>query len=381
MNKYILIILLSLGSYISINSIYLLDIISSIAVLYLIIYFIKYKTIVKMPVLFNLIYSIFMCVIAINTILIHKDIKGFIKWSELYILILGTYTLLYKYNFTTKDICEILILSNIIGISLAYVTLFSTGSWVKAKWISRQSVIYVVLGVITVLKSNNKISIKNYIFILLSILLTIITKSRGNLLGLIFIMSIVFTKDLYQKIISKNSFTIKFVVKAKGIIVLIILSFILFPGIYRPYIDILETLNISKYKTASNVERSEMIELAIDIIKDRPFAGIGTGNFGRYYLGYDSDLIVHNVFLQIGIEYGVIAMIMFIFIVMYNLYNSVKFYKYNKYYKYICISMFIIVYDFMVSVFSGDRRIIFGLIIASIMFINSKNRYELYEGE
>ena len=169
--------------------------------------------------------------------------------------------------------------------------------------------------------------------------------------------------------------------KAKGTIVLIILSLMLFPGIYRPYIDILETLNISKYKTASNVERNEMIELAIDIIKNNPFAGIGTGNFGRHYLGYDSDLTVHNVFLQIGIEYGIIAMIMFIFIVMYNLYNSIKFYKYNKYHKYICISMLIVVYDFMVSVFSGDRRIIFGLIIASIMFINSKNRYGLHEGE
>lgn len=373
MNKLIIGIFLVLGSYISIGSIYILDIISIIIVISMLLYFVKNKNIISLPKKFNIIYFIFLVSISLSTIVAYRDIKGFIKWVELYFLIWGIYIIFEKYRFDEKEICEVILYSNCTGIFLSYLTLIQTGNWVSAKMITRQSIIYVIIGVLILEKNRrNNMSTKGWILILLSILLSIITKSRGNILGLVVFLGVISLNKLYGYIFKSNKIKIKNILISHILVIILIVSIRVIPNLYSPFIEILESLNFEKYKTASNVERTEMIELSIDIISKNPITGIGTGNFGEYYLGYKSDLTVHNVFLQIGVEYGVIVMIIFILMMLYISIKCFKIYNYNKYYSYIVICMLIVLYDFIISVFSGERRIILGLILTSILYVNSK---------
>ncbi len=170
---------------------------------------------------------------------------------------------------------------------------------------------------------------KNHFIGFICILLfitNILSITRGAWLALVVVLS-------YYILINLRD-NKKYIFKMLGIILITILVLVNIPAvqnnIYR------RTLNPLLTNSTSNFERSGMIALCIDIFRENPIIGIGSGNFGKYvtenpylfkgkYLEIPENTAPHAFFLQILAEngiFGFIAIVMIFLILAKVLFNK-----------------------------------------------------------
>lgn len=110
-------------------------------------------------------------------------------------------------------------------------------------------------------------------------------------------------------------------IKISGIIILILIAWALgssmFPQLFPTIGRILDTDSI-------DIVRLALYNQAFNAFKSNPLMGIGWDAFRYKYLTFGNALNVHNIYIQLLCECGVIGTIPFVLYFLYNLVNSVK---------------------------------------------------------
>jgi len=193
--------------------------------------------------------------------------------------------------------------------------------------------------------------------------ISIVAQSRTNMIiGIIFIMLFFF-----DKYIKNNSLTVKnLTIKAFFILVI-------FGGAilgYRYFAD-----NITE-KTASNVERSELIDIAIEEFNKAPIIGVGIGNYNWYAqnkLNYSlraTNLSTHNLYLELLAETGIMGLGVFsiTYVVIGKKILNYKNMKTKLLYYYLILFYFF-------NTFSGINRFVYALLLGILVYeIEINNR-------
>jgi len=160
-----------------------------------------------------------------------------------------------------------------------------------------------------------------YIVIALSIVMCVIkTRSRMGFLGLIFQFSI-FAWDNRKK---------------AGALLLVVL--IITVALFRAHENLWERVttistqstDISKYSSA----RQNKWRQAVVLIKRYPITGVGIDQFRMAVIQHDLGEfkhIVHNAFLEIGAEAGIVNMVLFVILIFSHIKNSLK--NYMSFYR------------------------------------------------
>lgn len=216
---------------------------------------------------------------------------------------------------------------------------------------------------------KHKIILKRYdkMLFFISFILLFLTFSRSVILGLLIFLLLIVTADLKKKYIHK---LLRYL-EAVSIILLLIfikLSNILMPIFWARFGFLVN----NKYITESTLSRVDFINLGVKLLIDNPF-GIGNNNLSSYALinFEDSFFKLHNAFLQIGVENGIIAMFLFV-LLLYKLVffdNKFSIYRIAMFFSIIIINMF---YDQASYVFN----LIFLIIFMSYQ-ISLNKRYRL----
>lgn len=153
-------------------------------------------------------------------------------------------------------------------------------------------------------ESNNKM---NKLFLLLSVFILILTFSKTAYIGFIFILMI------YR--VSKK-------IKRRILLKIFILCFLVFVFIFIKYKNIFFPILLSRfgflidksYSSGSNSYRWNLFKLSLQLIATSPIFGIGLNNFSSLmsHATGSSYYKIHNTFLQIGVEQGLISLVLFI---------------------------------------------------------------------
>jgi len=221
---------------------------------------------------------------------------------------------------------------------------------------------------------------KNKYFQLLAILLFTLTtfniliiSSRGAMLTLFFviILSIIFVFGYL-----KNR------IQSKKMIVLILLfgtALVTQNFLYSQKGELKSLVRITNYNDSSVSYRKNLYSEALEGIKDYPLTGVGIGNWKILSIKYAKDRIegyqvpyhVHNDFLHIGAEIGIIGFLIFglIFvIILYTLFKLLKKKDNFLLYFFLALSIFVYILD---STFNFPRARIYSQIniILLISFI------------
>jgi O-antigen ligase len=165
------------------------------------------------------------------------------------------------------------------------------------------------------------LNLKHLILILLTVFMVfLLTISKGTF-GVLAILTLVLLPVLYFAFPVLHDFVHKFIFQT---ILFSILGLIIFFSLVNP-IAALGEIGTNFAETisgtsASAVERSMFALEAINGIKSNPIFGIGIGQYGHYVgnnlgvLNEDGKAIVNNVYLEIWLEEGLLALFFFIFI-------------------------------------------------------------------
>lgn len=223
----------------------------------------------------------------------------------------------------------------------------------------------------------------SFVLISSSVLTILLLQSRGALLAIAFVLSCVFIISLIQK----NRKYIKYFL---WVVVMVICSF----GIYQQFNQKnTSDMIVERFSTitdpgsdASVKERLNFYSTALESISQKPFLGIGIGNWKITSIKYSRDIIseyrvpyfAHNDFLQVTAEIGIIGGILYVFFILYPVLISLFKTLENKIFDhYFLIFLIISVYsiDSMLN-FPMDRpmTIIFLFFIFSLFYIlNNKS--------
>jgi len=180
----------------------------------------------------------------------------------------------------------------------------------------------------------------------------------------------------------------KNVLRVAGIILIVILVIISIPAVKNNIAKRL--INPNLFFSTSDYDRSGMIALCIDIFKENPIMGIGSGNFATYaaenpyfylggYLEIPENTAPHAFFLQLLAEngiFGFIAMVMIFLILAKVLFEEKRYLKYPDGKEYILgLRMFYL--SFMIHLIfgfvAGSNRLIFGLLMGLSLSLLKKN--------
>ena len=180
----------------------------------------------------------------------------------------------------------------------------------------------------------------------------------------------------------------KNVLRVAGIILIVILIVISIPAVKNNIAKRL--INPYLFFSTSDYTRSGMIELCIDIFKENPIMGIGSGNFATYaaenpyfylgrYLEIPENMAPHAFFLQLLAEngiFGFIAMVMIFLILAKVLFGEKRYLEYRDGKEYILgLRMFYL--SFMIHLIfgfvAGSNRLIFGLLMGLSLSLLKKN--------
>jgi O-antigen ligase len=267
-------------------------------------------------------------------------LKNIIKYIDLAIITVVTFQLL---NINKEKFKKFFLIFCVVAFIVKYLINDKT----NISTFLHYSHFLIIFYALFYLKKNNKY---NWIIYLLAIIISVIAQSRGSLI-------IIFSTLLYEYI--EKILNIKNSKKdiIKKVLVICIALAIGFVGINY------FTNELSK-ESASNIERNLLINTAIDIAKNNFIIGVGPGNFSRYAinnygLNISQDLSVHNYFLEVLVEYGIIGFIVMIIPYIYILKNIITFkgkMENNK------IAIYLIVFLFF-NVLSGDFRLIYGIMM------------------
>lgn len=301
--------------------------------------------------LFIIIFIIYIFIyIIITSVEFNLVLKNLFKWIILFIQIISIYECLTKNE------------TNTIKLLLSYLCI---SKYIEVMNVSDKYFIHyfvLIFAFVILLRYKN---IKKYEYLLYSICIFYIIFGDSRISLVLFISMFGF-KILYN--ILKDFHTQNLSKKIKNILLIIciiIFGMVAFKYVYE---------NISQ-ETESNNERTLLIEITIEEIKNNPIFGVGPGNFNNYAqkcLGYNlrtSDLSPHNIYLEILAEYGIVGFYIFIMI-LWNIIKKLFDRRINLYTDFLII--YVLIY-YLFSTFSGMNRIIFAVFIACILYYLNKD--------
>ena len=180
----------------------------------------------------------------------------------------------------------------------------------------------------------------------------------------------------------------KNILRIAGIILIVILVIISIPAVKNNIAKRL--INPNLFFSTSDYNRSGMIALCIDIFKENPIMGIGSGNFATYaaenpyfylgrYLEIPENMAPHAFFLQLLAEngiFGFIAMVMIFLILAKVLFEEKIYLKYRDSKEYV-LGLRMLYLSFMIHLIfgfvAGSNRLIFGLLMGLSLSLLKKN--------
>ena len=169
-------------------------------------------------------------------------------------------------------------------------------------------VFYILLS-----KKSRLLNVISYIAISLSTFFIVYFGSRGALLSLFFILFIFSCVVFYKAFNKLTLFKIVFLVLA---------TFILSNTFVFTKESNLNVLNrVQTFNDDSVNERLRFFDAAFNQMKSTPFLGVGIGNWKlvsidyekQHIFGYKVPYVVHNDFLQMGAEIGIIGFLAYLF--------------------------------------------------------------------
>ncbi len=132
----------------------------------------------------------------------------------------------------------------------------------------------------------------------------------------------------------------------KSFIIILILSFAINFAVFNDLI-ITRIFSSDISYDVSGIERVELNQQAITVIKNNPLLGIGIGNYLPYVFSNDSNQFeawqyqpVHNIFLLLLSETGILGLLAFLLILIFS---SIEKIKTNNYYDFILFSALLLI--------------------------------------
>lgn len=276
-----------------------------------------------------------------------ESIIAITKWLIYFFLFYSFYLFLYKYPISFLEVSLLISLILLLEISYSLSTLFDilnitnfdkqysmllkgvTGN----KNITSAVFVIKLPFVFYVLTHSSKLYFKISSFIIASLTLILIffLNTRSVFLGI--------SLSLFSLLII--TFISKFFFKSKVSLIkafLIGLPFILSLAFFN-YTTTKTPLSISNYTdAASSNARLRYYSHAFDQMLDKPFTGIGLGNWKIASVTYDKENIlgytvpynVHNDFLEIGAELGILGFLCYLLFFLFIFYISLKSYFSNR---------------------------------------------------
>lgn len=170
---------------------------------------------------------------------------------------------------------------------------------------------YLVIGLAIVFERLNRKGYKNYIYLSLLVIFVLavyLTTKRAALIGIILCIIIIYFINLFKKGLTKQS------------IILFFIAILICISIAPKLIDYIngDTEDISN-------GRFFLYEQAWNLIEEKPLWG-----HGFYYYSESYGIGTHNIYLQLWVENGLIALTVYLVFLFYNLYISLKIMHKNK---------------------------------------------------
>ena len=276
-----------------------------------------------------------------------ESIIALSKWFIYFFLFYSFYLFLNKYPISFLDVSLLISLILLLEISYSLSTLFDilnitnfdkqysmllkgvTGN----KNITSAVFVIKLPFVFYVLTHSSKLYFKIISVIIASLTLTLILflNARSVFLSLTLSLFTLLIIALISKFANKSNFSL---VKS----FLIALPFILSLAFFN-YTTTKTPLSISNYSEASSSNaRLRYYSHAIDQMFDKPFTGIGLGNWKIVSVSYDKENIlgytvpynVHNDLLEMGAELGILGFLCYFLFFLYIFYVCLKTYFTNR---------------------------------------------------
>ena len=160
------------------------------------------------------------------------------------------------------------------------------------------------LLIIIIYTTNSRFLFLKYVTILFCIYLIIQSASKGPILSLIITLLYFKTSKINISLILKITFWIS--------------AFVLIMLLFFKENYLLDTNFYSVY------ERLNFFDLIKKNLSFNYFTGIGTGGFGIFFFNEDSNFYPHNIFVELFVENGIIAVALFVIIIFFYLKNINK---------------------------------------------------------
>lgn len=164
---------------------------------------------------------------------------------------------------------------------------------------------------------TNKKSKLNIFILFVSIIALLLNNKRTDILVVVIPFTILF---ILYNIKNKKSIFMKIIILMMFVVLLVSILILFNPELEEN----LERFIPNEDKDFTSGRISLYIE-AFNMIKEKPFFGWGGNTFGNL-----NDISVHNGYIQIIAENGLITFVLFVLFLMYNLIFSLKFYLLQK---------------------------------------------------
>lgn len=281
--------------------------------------------------------------------------------------------------YNTKDL-RVVVKAILLGSSLTALKLFFYGDLSLARVtytevnpisIGRELGLGVTIG-ITMLVLDYRKRLQLYLYVLTLLFFMLLTGSKGPILStLIAMLFAYFIKRKSLKINVKKQF-------GKLFLFLIALTTIVFNAeIFKGMPSISRVLHgfLDFGEGSSEIARLKIIKISTTSFYDKPFLGIGTGDFIKYSANY---FYPHNLFLEILTEQGIFGFVLFLLLISWVLPSIKSILTENNFEGKVLIALF--VYLFINAQFSMDiasNNLVFILVI---IIINSSLKYRKRTG-
>ena len=175
---------------------------------------------------------------------------------------------------------------------------------------SKACLILAIFSTAKILAEKNKNNLKYFIFIFISFIAIVKTGSRGVVVS--YFLS--FTALYYFLNGLTKSLKVVFIIPLLCLMIYMLLGFLPEELSSRYSLE-----SVSIEENSDDGDRIQLWGIALLIMKSN-FWGIGSGNF----LNYSFVAVPHNFLLEIAVEYGVIASLLSLMVLIYSFYNMKK---------------------------------------------------------
>jgi O-antigen ligase len=171
----------------------------------------------------------------------------------------------------------------------------------------------IMISFIYLITNNKKKNNINLLFFVLSVFAMLLTGKRGHFLASL--ISIFFVTIFYYRT-KKKKFLKKILFITFILTLIIMFSLILIPDLQKVLVRYIP--DDGDYTSG----RINLYRNAIEMIGEKPILGWGGNTYGNIY-----GISVHNTYLQLFLENGVLAFLLFIFILLFNFMYTINFSK------------------------------------------------------